>query len=142
MVPGRAPVKAEIVPGEPEPLGLATSTRRTAGNGFAEADGDLVSEAGGELEHFALTAGAGQFAGVQGDDRGGPVDQGHFGGAVGDAGAGADEPGEVLAVQPGCMRDEELDAGFESVKAVGAGAERCREVGGHGFPGWPACRGL
>jgi hypothetical protein len=63
--------------------------------------------------------------GVEGADRGGPVDLGHRGGAVGDADPGVDEVVlEVLAVQPAGVADEEVDACLQGVDAVGAGAER------------------
>jgi hypothetical protein len=77
--------------------------RVQAGDGAAEAAG---GEAGGELEYLVLASSAGQPAGVQAGDGGGPVDAGHFGGAVGDADAVVDEAaGEVLAVQEDVVCD-------------------------------------
>src|SRR5712691_515302 len=101
-----------------------------AGQGFAEADGDPVGEAGGETEHVAFAASAGQAAGVQGGDRGRPVDGGHQGGAVADAGPGRDEgAGEVVAVHPAAAVDEQADAGLCREDAAGAGPQGLGEDG-------------
>jgi hypothetical protein len=69
-----------------------------SGNGVAQIDGGAAGEAGRQLEDTPFPAGAGQFADVQGGDRGVPVDGGHQGGAVADAGGDCDEAaGEVVA---------------------------------------------
>ncbi len=53
-----------------------------AGDGVAEADGRLADEAGGGSQHPLLAGRAGQFAGVQGNDGGFPVDRGRAGTVV------------------------------------------------------------
>ena len=62
--------------------------------------GALIGEAGSETEHAPLSARAGQLAGVQGGDRGFPVDAGQLGAGVADAVPRVDEAGEVVAGQP------------------------------------------
>jgi hypothetical protein len=81
-----------------------------AGQGVAEAHGYPAGEACCQAEHPFLPAAAGQVAGVEGADRGLPVDLGHRGDAVGDADAGVDELVlEVLAVRPEGVADEQVD---------------------------------
>jgi hypothetical protein len=94
-----------------------------AGQGVAEAHGYPAGEARCQAEHPFLPA-AGQVAGVEGADRGLPVDLGHRGDAVGDAGAGVDEfVLEVLAVRPAGVADEQVDTCLQGVDAAGTGAQ-------------------
>jgi hypothetical protein len=66
----------------------------------------------------------GRCRGVEGADRGLPVDLGHRGDAVGDADAGVDELVlEVLAVRPEGVADEQVDTCLKGVDAAGAGAQ-------------------
>jgi len=105
-----------------------------AGQGVAEADGDSAGDAGGQAEHVAFAASAWQAAGVQGGDRGGPVNAGHEGGTVADAGPGRDEgTGEVDAVQPAAAVDQHADARLCGEDAAGAGPQGLGK-GGHGVP--------
>src|SRR5580693_449658 len=103
-------------------------------DGVAQVDGDAVGEAGGQQEDAPFAAGAWEFACLQGGDGGFPVDGGHRGGAVADAGAVLDEPvGEVVAPKEGAVAGEQGDAGFEGVEPYGARAEGgCEVVSGHG----------
>lgn len=95
-----------------------------SGDGVAQVDGDAVGEAGGQQKDAPFAAGAWEFASLQGGDGGFPVDGGHRGGAVADAGAAGDEPGgEVIAPKEGAVADEQGDAGFERVESCGAGVE-------------------
>ena len=66
---------------------------------------------------------------MQGGGGGVPVDGGHRGGAVADAGAVFDEPGgEVVATEERAVGDEQCDAGFEWVETGGAGVQGGGEV--------------
>jgi hypothetical protein len=68
------------------------------GEGVAEIYRGSVGEAGREAQDSLFTSGTGQVAGVERGDGGWPVDHGHVGGAVGDAGAEVDESlGETVA---------------------------------------------
>jgi hypothetical protein len=89
-----------------------------SGDGVAQVDGDAVGEAGGQQKDAPFPAGA------QGGDGGAPVDGGHRGVAVADAGAAGDEPGgEVITPKEGAVADEQGDTGFERVESCGAGVE-------------------
>lgn len=82
-----------------------------AGDGITEADGVAVGEAGGQLEHAAFAARAGEAAAGESGYSSVPVDGGHRR-AV--AGAAFDEPGgEVVPLQERAVADQQGDAGFE-----------------------------
>jgi hypothetical protein len=72
-----------------------------AGEGVAEVDRYAVAQAGCQPEHALFAAGARQV-GVQGSDRGSPVDGGQAG-AVAAGGAADEAASEVGAVQEGGM---------------------------------------
>ena len=119
-----------------------------AGNGVTEGDGKAFGDAGGELEDAPFSAAGGYLPVVQGAERGVPVDPGHQGGAVADAGTGVHEAGEVVAVQDAAVADEQLGAGLIGVQAGRVSAQRGDERGVHracpGGPGtapagWLAC---
>jgi len=84
----------------------------------------------------------GKFAGSQRGGSGVPVDRGHLC-VLGSAGAVEDEAaGEVVAVEEGAVCDEQPDAGFEGVKADGAGAERGGQAGRGHDVSWLVRRGV
>jgi hypothetical protein len=90
-----------------------------SGDGVAQADGDTVCEAGGELKDAAFAAGAGEVSGVECGDGCSPVDGGNGGAA---AGAVLDEPArKVAAAEERALGGQQRDACFERVDAVGAG---------------------
>jgi hypothetical protein len=94
-----------------------------SGDGVTEIHRDSFGEAGRETQDSLFTSGAGQVAGVERGDGGGPVEYGHFGDAVSDAGVEVEEPlGEAVAVQEMSVVDEEIRGGFEAVQAAGLGA--------------------
>src|SRR5258707_5759129 len=59
-----------------------------AGNGLAEGDEGAVGDAGGEGEDALFPAAEGDLPVMEGGERRVPVDPGHQGGAVADAGGG------------------------------------------------------
>ena len=83
-----------------------------AGDGVTQRDGKAFGDAGGELEDALFPAAEGDLPVMEGAERGVPVDPGHQGGAVADAGAGVHEAGEVVAVQDAAVADEQLGAGL------------------------------
>jgi len=92
------------------------------GEGVAEIHRDSVGKAGRKSQDSLFTSGTGQVAGVERGDGGRPVDHGHFGDAVGDAGAEVDESlGEAVAAQEVSVVDEEIGGGFEAVETMGLG---------------------
>jgi hypothetical protein len=68
---------------------------------------------------------------MEGGERGVPVDPGHQGGAVADAGAGVHEAGEVVAVQDAAVADEQFGAGLLGLQAGGVSAQRGDDRGVH-----------
>jgi hypothetical protein len=75
----------------------------------------------GVAEHSLFASGTGQVAGVEGGDRGWPVDDRYWL-VVGEAVCDGDElAGEVGPVEPG-LGDEQFGGGFEAVDALGMGA--------------------
>src|SRR5712691_8559323 len=105
----------------------ADSVLVESGERVVEVDGDAVGDAGGQPQYPVLAAAAGQEPGLPACDDRLPVDVGHFGDAVGQRGAGADEAGEVAAAQPSGA-DDQVAGGFERVEPGGTGAESICET--------------
>src|SRR6266568_1970102 len=97
-----------------------------------EVDGDAVSDAGCQPQDPVLPAAAGKEPAIAAADDGLPVDMGEFGDAVGDRGAGGDEAGEVIAVQPSGA-DDQFAGCFEGVESGGAGADGVSQSGFRGM---------
>jgi len=74
--------------------GLVESAER-----IVEVDRDPGGDAGCQPQDPVLPAAAGKEPRIAAADGGLPVDMGEFGDVVGDRGDGADEAGEVVAVQ-------------------------------------------
>src|SRR5260370_30579437 len=102
-----------------------------AGDGVGEGDERAGGDGGGELEDAPFAAADGQLPVMRGAERGVPVDPGHHGGAVADAGPGVREGGEVVAVHDAAVADEQLGAGFIGVQAGGVSAQRGVKGGAH-----------
>jgi hypothetical protein len=127
-----------------------------AGDGVPEVDGESIGKARCHPEHPLLPCGTGKVAGVQGSDRGWPVNDGRCW-SVNEAASDADVlAGEVGAVQPG-LGDEQFGGGLQAVEALGVGARSATasrvdvmrwsfvEVSAAGWcsqrcPRWWACR--
>ena len=92
------------------------------GTCLTQRDGKAFGDAGGELEDALFPAAEGDLPVMEGAERGVPVDPGHQGGAVPDAGAGVQEAGEVVAVQDAAVADEQLGA----CSSPGTGGRRGR----------------
>src|ERR1039457_171552 len=102
--------------------------------GVVEVDRDAGGDAGCQPQDPVLPAAAGKEPGIAAADDGLPVDVGEFGDAVGERGAGADEAGEVVAVQPSGA-DDQLAGCFEGVEPAGAGADSAGQAGFAGLDG-------
>src|SRR6266566_6532429 len=80
-----------------------------SGECVTQVDGDAVGQARGKPEHPAFSSAGGKAAFVESGDRGGPVNGGHGGDAVGDARPDVHVAvAEVVPAEPGCVADEEL----------------------------------
>jgi hypothetical protein len=99
-----------------------------SGQRAVEVDGDAGGDAGCQPQDPVLSAAAGKVPGIAAGDGGLPVDVGEFGDAVGERGAGADETGEVAAVQPSGA-DDQLAGCFEGVEPGGAGTDGAGDIG-------------
>src|SRR5487761_1194509 len=102
--------------------------------GVVEVDGDAGGDACCQPQDPVLPAAAGKEPGIAAADDGLPVDVGEFGGAAGDRGDGADEAGEVVAVQPSGA-DVQVAGCFEGVEPGGAGVDSAGQSGFAGLDG-------
>lgn len=110
--------------------GLAESAE-----GVVEVDGDAGGDAGCQPQDPVLPAAAGKEPGIASADDGLPVDMGEFGAAVGERGAGGDEAGEVVAVQPSGA-DDQVAGCLEGVEPGGSGADSVGQARARGAGWW------
>jgi hypothetical protein len=84
-----------------------------AGSSVTEIDGDAAGEAGRQHQDAPFASGAGNFSGLKGGDRSVPVDGGHRGGVIADAGAGCNEAAGEVTAEERALSGEQRDAGFK-----------------------------
>jgi hypothetical protein len=98
-----------------------------AGDGVTESDGNIGGKAGRKAEHPLLSSRARQFARVEREDHGLPVDAGQLDAGFGDAGTCVDEAGEVVAAKPRRMGDNQRGSSLDRAEALRSGPQRGRQ---------------